>query len=235
MLKGILFDMDGTLIDSEPVHYRAYEGVLNPMGLHLKWEEYQTFLGTTRPVIRGRIREIFGELPISTEEFERQVGQNKDKINQTEGYPLVPGVKEMLARMQAAGYRLAVASSSPQAYIEHVMETLGLTAYFDLLISGERVAHPKPAPDVFLRAAELLGLDPAECMVVEDSHNGVLAAQAAGMTSAAFLNPNSSGQDVSMATAAFLTFEELTTEWAERAWEKWELGYERRDGQLENC
>lgn len=219
MLKGILFDMDGTLIDSEPVHYRAYEMVLNPMGKHLAWEDYQTFLGTTRPVIRERIQEIFGELPITVEEFERQVGENKDKINGMEGYPLVAGVPEMLARMKAAGYRLAVASSSPQAYVEHVMTTLGLSGYFDLLISGETVANPKPAPDVFLQAAKRLGLAPSECLVVEDSHNGVLAGMAAGMASAAFLNPNSSGQDVGMATVAFRGFEELTPAWAEAAWE----------------
>ena len=216
MFKGILFDMDGTLIDSEPVHCRAYQMVLEPMGHHMTYEDFGTLLGSTRPVILARIHAMFGAFPISDEEFERRVAENKNRINEAEGYPLVEGVPQMLVRMKAAGYRLAVASSSPQAYIEKVMAVLGLTEYFELLVSGETVANPKPAPDIFLKAAEELGLEPSECLVIEDSHNGVLAAKAAGMCAAAFLNPHSSAQDVSMADTAIRTFGEMTPEWAER-------------------
>ncbi|MCI8513347.1 MAG: HAD family phosphatase [Lachnospiraceae bacterium] len=221
MLRGILFDMDGTLIDSEPVHCRAYQMTLAPMGFSIQYEDFASLLGATRPVILAKIHEMFGMFPISDEEFERTVQMRKDEINQNEGYPLVAGVREMLERMQKAGYRLAVASSSPQPYIENVITTLSLGGFFDLLISGENVANPKPAPDIFQKAAEKLGLTPSECLVVEDSHNGILAANRAGMASVAFLNPHSAGQDVSTATGFIKDFTEFTPARAEAIWKNY--------------
>lgn len=219
MLKGILFDMDGTLIDSEPVHYRAYEMILNPLGYHLEWSVYETFLGTTRQVIQDSLRKQFPGLSMSMEAFEQMLSDNKASIYAAEGYPMLEGVPKMLEALKDAGYRLAVASSSAQWYIEDVIEKLGIAKYFDEVVSGELVEHPKPAPDVFLLTAKKLGLAPAECLVVEDSHNGVLAGNAAGMASVAFLNPNSAGQDVSMATTSVCDFAEFTPEKAKEAWE----------------
>lgn len=221
MLRGILFDMDGTLIDSEPVHFRAYQTALASMGFWVRYEDFSSLLGATRPVIRSRIHKMFGDFPISDEEFERIVQKKKDEINRAEGYPIVTGVREMLKRMQQAGYRLAVASSSPQSYIEDVVKTLELNNFFDLLISGESVKNPKPAPDIFQKAAEGLDLTPAECLVIEDSHNGILAAVRASMASAAFLNPHSAGQDVSKASGFIRDFSCFTPSHAESIWENY--------------
>lgn len=222
MLKGILFDMDGTLIDSEPVHYRAYQEALAPMGYSLPYEEYSKITGCTRPAILAMIKNLLGPLNVSDETFDEQVAANKAAINAREGYPIVAGVREMLAQMQAAGFRMAVASSSPQSYIEHVVASLGIGEYFELLVSGETVEHPKPEPDIFLKAAEELGLKPEECLVVEDSYNGVLAACRAEMATAAFLNPSAFGQDLSMATGAFTSFDRLTPEWAQSLRERFQ-------------
>lgn len=213
--------MDGTLIDSEPVHCLAYQMALAPMGFSIQYEDFAPLLGATRPVIRAKIHEMFGDFPISDEEFERLVRENKDQINRANGYPLVAGVRGMLEQMRAAGYRLAVASSSPQPYIEDVVKTLSLDPFFDFLVSGETVAHPKPAPDIFLNAAEKLGLTPKECLVVEDSHNGILAANHARMASAAFLNPHSAGQDVSTASGFIRNFDEFTPLRAEMIWKRY--------------
>lgn len=215
--------MDGTLIDSEPVHCRAYQMTLAPMGFSIQYEDFASLLGATRPVIRAKIHQMFGDLPISDEEFERLVQSKKDEINRAEGYPLTAGVREMLQQMQNAGYLLAIASSSPEAYIKDVVKTLELGEFFDFLISGENVENPKPAPDIFLKAAEGLGLTPAECLVVEDSHNGILAAVRASMASAAFLNPNSAGQDVSAASGSIPDFIHFTPSQAETIWEHYHL------------
>lgn len=213
--------MDGTLIDSEPVHCLAYQMALAPMGFSIQYEDFAPLLGATRPVIRAKIHEKFGDFPISDEEFEQLVQINKDKINRENGYPLIAGVQKMLKRMQTAGYRLAVASSSPQSYIENVVQSLSLHDFFELLISGETVANPKPAPDIFLNAAKKLHLAPEECLVIEDSHNGILAANHAHMASAAFLNPHSAGQDVSTASGFIRNFDEFTPVQAEIIWKRY--------------
>ena len=136
---------------------------------------------------------------------------------QKQGYPqLVPYVKEMLERFQKAGYSMAVASSSPKSYIEQVTAFWGIDHYFKILVSGEQVKSPKPAPDVFLKAAEILGLSSDECLVIEDSENGCKAAKAAHMTCMAYYNPDSGKQNLNTAAVVVEGFEEIDALFAEK-------------------
>lgn len=115
------------------------------------------------------------------------------------GHTPVDGSPELVRALARRGYRMAVASSSPMYEITEVVAALGLDGCFEFLISGETVEHPKPAPDIFLQAAAHMGVSPEDCIVIEDSSNGVRAAKAAGMTCIALRNPDSGNQDLTPA------------------------------------
>ena len=200
MLKSVIFDMDGVLVNSEPVHYRAYVEALSRWGKKLTYDEYKKYIGTTNAVIIDGLIETFG-LPVGRDDFNELMKGYKAALYERDGYPGVAGIPELLKSLKEAGYRLAVASSSPYENIEKATGALGIRRYFDVLVSGESVKNPKPAPDVFLKAAKELGTRPQDCLVVEDSCHGVHAAKRAGMASLGFVNPDSGDQDLSCATA----------------------------------
>jgi len=129
----------------------------------------------------------------------------------------VPFSGEFVKRLNGK-VKLAIASSSSIASIERNMEQLGLRKYFDKVVSGVTVDKPKPAPDVFLKAAEELGVKPEECLVIEDSCNGVKAAKAAGMACIGYVNPNSGEQDLSEADCLLLGFEEAGFDFVEKVY-----------------
>jgi RimJ/RimL family protein N-acetyltransferase/soluble P-type ATPase len=124
-----------------------------------------------------------------------------------EGYQVLPGVTDVIKGLHHAGIRLAIASSSSPAEIEHVVKTLGIKKYFDKCISSSHVSNPKPAPDIFQLAQKELGVNQKEVMVVEDSCNGCLAAKAAGMVCVGYSNPDSGKQDLSSADVLLESFE----------------------------
>ena len=214
MLKSIIFDMDGVLVNSEPVHYRAYLMALEKWGQTLSYEEYKTYIGTTNAVIIDALIEKFS-LPIDREGLNDMMKGYKAFLYERDGYPGVDGVPEMLESLKKAGYRLAVASSSPYENIVLATKALGIYSWFDELVSGESVANPKPAPDVFLKTAGILGTEPGDCLVVEDSCHGVHAAKTAGMASIGFVNPDSGDQDLSCATRRTENFHEVDAAYVE--------------------
>lgn len=218
MLKGIIFDMDGVLVNSEPVHYHAYLMALEKWGKFLTYEEYKKYIGTTNAVIINGLIEKYG-LPVSAEEFNDLMKGYKAFLYERDGYPGVDGVPEMLKALKEAGYSLAVASSSPYENIVLATEALGIRKYFDKLVSGESVSNPKPAPDVFLKAAGELGFKPEECLVVEDSCHGVHAAENAGMPSIGFVNPDSGDQDLSCASRLTESFREVDVSYVQKVYE----------------
>ena len=176
---AVIFDMDGVLVDSEPFGFEALRRVMARYGLPYREEENAEFLGRTTldscHILRARhgLRESAETLADwYIEGMLEQIGQGP--------IPMV-GVPEVLKTIRAAGYRMALASSAEVRVIDANLTALGLRPLFDAVVSATQVARGKPAPDVFLAAAERLGVRPAACLVVEDSRNGLLAAKAAGM------------------------------------------------------
>lgn len=198
MLKAIIFDMDGVLVDTEPLHYKVNVMILEELGYKLEYEYYKQFIGSTPTYMCQSICNKY-ELDLSPEQLKSIMDSTKDEVVKKEGFPKIDGVRDMIIRLAEAGFKMAVASSSPSKYIEQVVEALDIKQYFDFIISGETVQHPKPAPDIFLKAAQMLKVNPTECVVVEDSQNGVRAAKAANITCIGFMNPNSGDQDLSLA------------------------------------
>jgi len=207
MLKAVIFDMDGVLIDSEPLHYEANRILLlNKFNIELKYEYYKQFIGSTVKYLWEKMKNDFGIDGYTAEELKLMADEIKEELIDTDGYEQIEGVAEFVCGL-SDHYKLAVASSSYLKNIKRNMDNLGITDEFEQLISGTEVENPKPSPDIFIEAAKRLGVKPCECLVIEDSKNGVLAAKNAGMACLGFINPNSGNQDLSKADYLFESYE----------------------------
>ena len=181
-IRAVVFDMDGVLVDSEPFGFEALRRVMARYGLPYGEEENAEFLGRTT-LDSCRILKTRHRLPESEETLADWYVEGM--LEQIARGPIpMAGVPEVLRRVRAAGYRMALASSAELRVIDANLAALALRPLFEAVVSGTQVPRGKPAPDVFLAAAERLGVSPAACLVVEDSRNGLLAAKAAGMTCA---------------------------------------------------
>ena len=206
----IIFDMDGVLVNTEPLQYELWKETFAQRGLTIDYDHYKGCIGSNPKRLMQLIWEGYGvDFREDTDIRPRYEALKKAYLRQHPA-PAIEGAAETVRALKEKGYRMAVASSSPQAYIEKFIAQLGLTDCFELLFSADRVGgRAKPAPDVFLATAAALGADPGDCVVIEDSHNGVLAARAAGMRVLGFPNPDSGEQDLSQAEALFFPFREL--------------------------
>ncbi|ERM92035.1 phosphatase [Caldanaerobacter subterraneus subsp. yonseiensis KB-1] len=199
MIKAVIFDMDGVMIDSEPVHLRLERELFRELGVEITEEEHMTFVGSSSYYMWEKIKERFN-LKESVEELVRRDRKRYlDHVLSTGEIIPVPGIQELVKKLFEREYKLAVASSSPIDVIELVVQKLNLKNFFDMLVSGDYVKRSKPYPDIFLYTAEKLRVKPEECVVIEDSYNGVHAAKSAGMKVIGLVNPNSGNQDLSEA------------------------------------
>ena len=179
-IQALVFDFDGTIADTEWPVYEAYRAAHEFHGLELTLETWVSVVGTAdNPPVDERLRRELGHEP--DPEALRIADHHFDLAKQ--GVPLLPGVEALVDRALASGVRVALASSSPMSWIEPHMTRLGLIDRFEALSTVDQVAAGKPAPDLFNLSAQQLELDPATCLVLEDSRNGFLAAKAAGMPS----------------------------------------------------
>ncbi|MNW50994.1 2-deoxyglucose-6-phosphate phosphatase [compost metagenome] len=213
MLKAFIFDMDGVIIDSEPLHYEIDIETMKYFGHVIEHQQLDKYVGMTNPEMWKHIREEH-QVVQSVEEI---IGYQLDrKISGLRALEIEPieGIRELIHELKKRGYLVGIASSSPRLFIEEVVSKFGIAEHFDCIVSGEEVAKGKPAPDVYLAAAAELGVEPANCLVLEDSQNGVLAAKAADMRCIGFVNPNSGNQDLSSA-------DEIVEHISDIALEKW--------------
>lgn len=182
MTGAVLWDLDGTLVDSEEYHWRAWQGTMATEGIALTHQQFLETFGLRNDEILPR----WLGLAASTERIAR-VALDKEllyrKLLRAGGAACLPGASEWLRRLGREGWRQAIASSAPRENVEVVLEILELTACFEALVAGEDVTAGKPDPQVFLAAAQRLQTEPSRCIVVEDSPLGIEAARRAGMRS----------------------------------------------------
>lgn len=213
MIKAVIFDMDGVIIDSEPLHYKVFMSYTQEkLGVTISNEEYNTFIGTTNKSIFSMVQQkhgIRGDLDAIVEEYEEQIFTHL-MTNKSE--KPIDGVGTIIRLLQQSNIKLALASSSPKKLITIIIKMFKLEPFFTAAVSGQEVKRGKPAPDIFLRAAELLGVLPEECLVIEDSRNGVMAAKEAGMKCIGFYNPHSGNQDLSQADKIIKSFAEISND-----------------------
>ena len=171
--------MDGVIVDSNPQHRLAWEAFNRRYGLETTEDMHRRMYGRRNDQI---VRDFFGEHLSDDEVAARGFAKEalyREMIADRIESMLVPGLREFLDRHRDTPK--AVASNAEPANVDFLLDRAGLRPYFRVVVDGHQVTRPKPYPDIFLRAAGLLGVPPAECLVFEDSHSGVEAAQAAGM------------------------------------------------------
>lgn len=201
-MQAVIFDMDGVIIDSEPLHFRLDRQIFNELGITLTHREYNGFLGTNGYEMFSWIIDRFG-LDRSVEELVKEERRRYLDMLIEEGIPMIPGIPKLVNVLSDAGMHIAVASSAPHEQIDLVMRDSvpegDLGRFFPVRVSGDDVGRSKPDPAIFLKTAELLEIAPEDCWVIEDSENGIEAARSAGMSCIAYENPNSGLQNFSRA------------------------------------
>jgi HAD superfamily hydrolase (TIGR01509 family) len=209
VIQAVVFDLDGILVDSEHVWDSAREEFARERGG--RWHEgaQRDMMGMSSTEWSRYMHEVIG-LPDPPEEISTEVVRRLERIYR-EHLPLIDGATEAVERL-AARWPLAIASSSNRPIIDLVLELAGLARFFSVTVSSEEVPRGKPAPDVYLEAANRLGVDPADCTAIEDSHNGILSAKAAGMRVIAIPNPRypPAPDALSAADAVLASITELT-------------------------
>ncbi|HEX3077197.1 MAG TPA: GNAT family N-acetyltransferase [Lachnospiraceae bacterium] len=214
MLKAVIFDMDGVLVDSEPLNLRALVIAMKEFGVTLTTEYCTKFIGKSNTETMTTIIDDYN-LNESTENLIKANLSTKRRLIQEEGYEAIPYVKELIQDLYKAGIKLAIASSSPETDIISVTRMLGIQKYFNKLISGDHVQHSKPAPDIFLLALKELGVNADQALVIEDSMNGTIAAYEANIKSIGYINPNSGNQDLSRASVLIESFQDIDYQFLE--------------------
>lgn len=179
-VKAVVFDMDGLLVDTEQVVYRAMQAAAAGIGGEMPFAVFQRMIGLQHAASDLILAEHFGK-DLDLEGWSAAVSHHFQAEMALAGIALKAGVVEILNHLDAAGLPRAIATSSSRQAVEQSLGPYDLVRRFDAVISREAQTRGKPHPEPFLKAAEALGVAPADCLAVEDSHNGVRAAHAAGM------------------------------------------------------
>lgn len=209
-MTHIIFDMDGVLLDSEPMHQQVIYEVFQLKNIPLDKAYIQTLTGMSAFPMWQKVKNDAQR----AETIEELVQFHKDyffeKLPELHVDP-VPHVKEVLAQFKSEGKHLSLASSSGRKLIEIFTEQVGIKHYFEVIMSGDDVKYSKPNPEIFLKVAEWYDLPPTQFTVIEDSTNGVKAAKSAGMHCIGFQNPLSGGQNLQEADRIIHSMNELLT------------------------
>ena len=177
--RAVLWDLDGTLVDSEEFHWLSWRDTMRVEGIELTYEQFLASFGQRNDRILG------AWLPGADPERARRIGDQKEaeyrRLVETHGLSPLPGAREWLVTLRQAGWKQSIASSAPGQNVETMLRVLGLEHYLDAIVSAEDVTIGKPDPQVFLKAAAKLGVPPARSIVVEDAAAGVEGGRRGGM------------------------------------------------------
>jgi HAD superfamily hydrolase (TIGR01509 family) len=212
MIQTVIFDMDGVIIDSEPVYFTIDKQMFEELNIAISFEEHCTYVGTSSQNMWDAIvkKHGIGDHPgeLMRKEYDLYV---EHLVNANDLQP-IDGVIELINDLHKNNFKLILASSSRMEIIDIILKKFKLSDLFIAKVSGSELAHSKPHPEIFLRSAQLAGSEPRECIVIEDSKNGVAAAKAAGMKCIGFLNPSSGDQDLKGADMAIRSFKEVNAD-----------------------
>lgn len=180
--RAVLWDLDGTLVDSEEFHWLSWRDTMRPEGIELTYEQFLASFGQRN----DRIIPVWLGADVDAGRM-RRIGDDKEtefrRLAETQGLTPLPGAREWLARLKAAGWQQAIASSAPRVNVVMMLRVAGIADCFDAIVSADDVTVGKPDPQVFLKAAEKLHVPPSRCLVVEDAAAGIEGARRAGMRS----------------------------------------------------
>lgn len=211
-LKAVLFDMDGVIVNSEPLHRKAFHQVFADLNIHVSQETYYSFSGSSTRNIAEKLVEGYGLSQTPDDIIAAKRSYFKELFANDTEFNLLPGVLELIQHYHQAGIKLVVASSASRNTITMVFDKFGLNPYFIGRISGDELEASKPDPQIFLQAAALAGEPVENCMVIEDATNGIIAAHRAGIFCAAYRSPHTHLQDYSLAQLVISDYQELRLE-----------------------
>jgi len=213
---GVLWDLDGTLVDTEANHYAAWRALVREYGRDLSHEEFRPTFGLRNDDVLTRYLGFAGDAVTLAALSERKEDLFRASLRR-DGVKTQPGALDLITHLRALGARQAVASSAPPANIALIVRLLGLENAFDAVVSSEEVARGKPAPDIFLRAAARIGLEPGRAVVLEDAPAGVAAGKAAGCKVIALV-AGFPAEALSSANLVVDTFDDVL--WSADHWER---------------
>lgn len=206
-MKAVIFDMDGVIINSEPLHHKVEREIVEELGGKLSDEEVASFVGTTDYNMWSKIKKKFN-LELSVEEL---IEMKKERfMKEIDEIQLVPNFMDFMLSLYKKGYLMAIASSNNRKIVDTIVNKFQLYKYMKFIISGEEVKRSKPDPEIFLTAAKKMNVTPSDCIVIEDATNGVKAAKAAGMKCIGLKNTDTGKQDLSEADLIIENFNELS-------------------------
>ncbi|MDF2233602.1 HAD-IA family hydrolase [Albimonas sp. CAU 1670] len=217
-LRALIFDVDGTLAETEELHRAAFNAAFEEAGLDWRWDPplYARLLKTTggKERIAAWTRDHLGRPMPEGEIAALHAAKTRayDRLARREGLALRPGVAALIARGRAEGLRLAVATTTSRPNLDALAELVfgrSAGAVFDVIAAGDEVARKKPAPDVYRLALRRLGLPAEACLALEDSRNGILSARAAGIATVACAGRYTADEDHGEATRRVASFEAL--------------------------
>jgi len=212
MIQTVIFDMDGVIVDTEPVHHFAYYQHFNELSIEVSDEMYRSFTGNSTRNIFQKLKAQFD----LQEDVEDLILRKRHLFNEAfdlkEDLYLIDGVEELIKDLHANGIQLIVASSASKVTINRVFTRFNLHQYFTHIVSGEDFPKSKPHPAIFEHAASLSIAPKENCIVIEDSTNGIQAAVSAGIYCVGYDSFHSKDQDLSKANVVIRHFNELNFE-----------------------
>ena len=208
-LKGFIFDFDGLILDTEKPGFLAWKEIFDRYGQPFALEDWKKAIGTG-PSAFDPAHHLCALVQDSLDPSRLHEEQLSIANTIIRTCPILPGVLGFIREVKSAGRKMAIASSSPRSWVMGHLTLLDLIEFFDTILTADDVLHVKPDPDLFLLALSRLDLAPSEAMVFEDSPNGILAANAAGITCIAVPNEITRTMDVSHADAIVNSFEDLS-------------------------
>ncbi|HYT11705.1 MAG TPA: HAD family hydrolase [Candidatus Nitrosopolaris sp.] len=208
MIRALIFDFDGLILDTEGPIYRSWTEVYQAHGEALPFELWVKTVGSSNQAFHPQhhLEERLGH-PLSQEVIDRRVERRVELVL---AQPLLPGVRAIVDQARAAGMKVGVASSSSRDWVTGHLERLGLLDGFDCMRCRDDVEHVKPEPDLYLAVLEYLGLQAADAVAIEDSPNGIAAAKRAGLLCVAIPNPITEGLDLGAADLRLRSLAEVT-------------------------
>jgi beta-phosphoglucomutase len=208
---AVVFDMDGVLADTYHAHYRSWLRMAEPAGLTFTEAEFAPTFGRTS---RETIATFWGDGRFNAAEIAALDDQKEAAFREiiAVDFPAMPGARALLQSLRQAGFALAIGSSAPPANVEVVLAELGVRSLFGAIVTGSDVTRGKPDPQVFLLAAQRLGIAPARCVVVEDAPPGIAAAKAAGMAAIGLVSTGRARESLAAADLVVDALAELSPE-----------------------
>ena len=208
--------MDGVIVDSEPLHHKAYYMMFEEVGITVTPELYASFTGQATLEICKTLCAHFMLVQPAQELVAIKRRHFKTLFDQDPDFDLIPGVRALIQDYHKNGLTLVLASSASIGNINRIFKRFDLGQYFVAKLSGADLAASKPHPEIFEKAAQATGFSPEECIVIEDSENGIAAAKAAGIFAIAFDSPRSKAQDYGQADLVIKSFDKINYEQLKR-------------------